>query len=98
MRPNRYRAAALLLSGALLPLAACSKPPSPAVAQDAKPATSEKAPVVRAKAEDAPGKDEAKKDEAGDGFRFPDDKGGQLLAKQLPPSERPPVAHDSAAP
>jgi hypothetical protein len=98
MRPNHYRAAALLLSGALLPLAGCSRSPAPAVAQDARPAGTEKAPVVRAQADDAPAKDEAKKDEAGDGFRFPEDKGGQLLAKQLPPSDRPPATSDGAAP
>ncbi len=94
MRPIRYRAAALLLSGALLPsLAGCGQPPAPAVAQDAKPAT-----VVRAKADEAPVKDEAKKEEAADGFPFPDDKGGQLLAKELPPAGRPPRGEENVAP
>jgi hypothetical protein len=91
--------AALLLAGALLPsLAGCGQAPAPAVAQDAKPADPAPGRVVRAKAEEAPEKGEAKKDEAGDGFRFPDDKGGRLLAKELPPPERAPRAEESATP
>jgi hypothetical protein len=35
-----------------------------------------------------------------EGFRFPDDRGGQILSKVLPPSEKtlPPAGHDTAAP
>ena len=35
----------------------------------------------------------------GEGFRFPDDRGGQILSKVLPPSEKaPPAGHDAPAP
>jgi hypothetical protein len=42
--------------------------------------------------------EEAKED--AEGFRFPDDRGGQILSKVLPPSEKtlPPAAHDAPAP
>jgi hypothetical protein len=33
-----------------------------------------------------------------DAFRFPDDRGGQILSKTLPPSERSPAGHDAPAP
>jgi hypothetical protein len=97
MRTNRYRTAALLLAGGLLTsLAGCGHTPAPAAAG---PSTQKV--VARGKADDAgdglkaaaakePPKDEAKK-EAEEGFRFPDDKGGQLLAKVLPPSEKAPA-------
>ncbi|HEX5270644.1 MAG TPA: hypothetical protein VFW33_09170 [Gemmataceae bacterium] len=84
MRPIRYRAA-LLLTGALLPLAGCGHPAAP----DAKAAPQ----VVRARAEEAQREEKPageEKKESGDGFRFPDDKGGRLLAKELPPRERGP--------
>jgi hypothetical protein len=89
MRPIRHTAA-LLLAGALLPsLAGCGQPSAPAVAQEARPADTAPGRVVRAKAEEQ---------QAGDGFRFPDDKGGRLLAKELPPPERTPRAEESGTP
>jgi hypothetical protein len=33
-----------------------------------------------------------------DGFSFPDDRAGQILAKTLPPSEKSPTGHDAPAP
>jgi hypothetical protein len=97
MRPTRHRAA-LLLVGALLPLlAGCGHSSAPAVAQDAKLADTATGQGVRAQAEEQTAR-EAKKDETGDGFRFPDDKGGRLLAKELPPRERVPVAEEGATP
>jgi hypothetical protein len=92
MRFIRYRTVALLLTGAVLPsLAGCGQPPVPAVAQDVKPAA-----VVRAKTDEAPQAE--KKQEPGDGFRFPDDKGGKLLAKDLPSAEKAPRADENVAP
>ena len=48
-----------------------------------KPLSPEIAAAVRAQADDA-----AKKEEENEGFRFPDDKGGQILARELPPADR----------
>ncbi len=99
MRPMRY--AALLLTGAFLPsLSGCGQPPVPAVAQAAKPADPPRA--ARAKADEGQREEkpagEANKEEPGEGFRFPDDKGGRLLAQELPPRERAPGARDDVAP
>jgi hypothetical protein len=47
------------------------------------------AAAVRAQAEEAPN------EEAGDGFRFPDDKGGQTLARALPPADTAPATGES---
>jgi hypothetical protein len=49
--------------------------------------------IVRAQADDEP-KDAPKK-EAEQGFRFPDDKGGQMLAKVLPPADKAPAPDDN---
>ncbi len=55
--------------------------------------------AVRAQAEDAPPeppmKDEPAKD--GEGFRFPEDRGGQLLSKALLPSEKTSAPPDSVS-
>ncbi len=84
MPTTRRRAAALLLTGALLPsLPGCAPPAAPAVAQTPGPAAAP-APVVRAKA-DAPRTEEPAREDGGGGFRFPDDKGGRMLAQVLPP-------------
>lgn len=42
-------------------------------------------------------KDEPKKEEPGDGFRFPDDKGGRMLAKVLPPADKAPAPDGTVA-
>jgi hypothetical protein len=87
MRPTRDRAAVLLLTGVLLSsLAGCRQPSEPVSADGPKAPGGLKAmpaALARAPADDGPAKD-AKKE---DGFRFADDKGGQLLAKMLPPSD-----------
>jgi len=90
MRLIRYRAAALFLSGALLPsLAGCGQPSAPAAGQSLEGAPT---PIARAQA-DA----DARKDEAGEGFRFSEDKGGQILARELPPADRGLAANENVA-
>ncbi|HKI35795.1 MAG TPA: hypothetical protein VKA46_28325 [Gemmataceae bacterium] len=96
MRPIRYRPAALLLTGALLSsLAACGQPSTPAQIQ--KPDEPAPVTIARGKGDDAAAKDEPKKEEAGDGFHFPDDKGGQMLAKVLPPEDKAPGGNENVA-
>jgi hypothetical protein len=94
MRPIPSHAA-LLLSGALLSaLAGCGQPSAPAQVQ--KP--DESAPIVAARGQADGARDDPKKEESGEGFRFPDDKGGQMLAKVLPPEDRGPAATENLAP
>jgi hypothetical protein len=94
MRAIRHRTAALLFTGALLSsLPGCGRTTAPAVAEEPKP-------VVRAQSDQAPAgekSDGAKKDEAGDGFRFPDDKGGKMLAQVLPPADAVPAPGEGVA-
>ncbi len=96
MRLIRIRAAAFLLSSALMvPVAGCGQPSVPAAAQPVDGPT-----LVRAQADDAARenkKAEDGKDERGEGFRFPEDKGGQLLAKELPPADRGLAANENVA-
>jgi hypothetical protein len=99
MRPIRYRAAVLLLTGALWPcLSSCGNSPAPAGGFQLGVETYPREVVlVKAddKKEDAPAKDEKKADD--EGFRFPDDKGGQMLAKVLPPADKIPLTDDGGS-
>jgi hypothetical protein len=89
MRIQGHHLAALLLTGGLLSSAAgCAPRPAPAVADEPRPA-----PVAAVRAQDEP----AKKED-GDGFHFPDDKGGRMLAKVLPPADTPPAENVRSAP
>jgi hypothetical protein len=93
MRPNRCRAAALLLTGVLLVfIPACGQPAVSVVVNDPGPEA-----VVRAQADDEPRADQPNGDKAGDGFRFPDDKGGQMLARALPPTDKAPAATENVS-
>jgi hypothetical protein len=84
------RRAAMLLTGALLwSLPGCGRPTAPAAAEEQKPA-----PAVTARAQS----DEPPKDEADDGFRFPDDKGGRMLAQVLPPADKAPAPAENVPP
>jgi hypothetical protein len=75
-----------LLTGALLACASsCGRPSTPLAIHDPTVAAAPDA-VIRGRADDTP------LDEPNDGFPFPDDKGGQVLARVLPPADKPPGA------
>ncbi len=81
MRAHRHRLAALLLAGVLGALLGGCGQPAIEVREDRSRAEHRLrplAPDVAASLERA--------DRSEDGFRFPDDKGGQMLARALPPS------------
>jgi hypothetical protein len=92
--PRSVVHAAFLLAGLLLVLCACRRSgvtlaPADGLGADAKsrPAVQE-APKEVGKAETAPG----------DGFPFPDDRGGELLGKLLTPTVKLPPDEDRAGP
>jgi len=88
----------MILTGALLPcLSSCGQAPAPAADRDTKSTTvvrakSDDKPAEKKKVDDAPAKEDK---DAVDGFRFPDDKGGQMLAKVLPPADKLPLGDES---
>jgi hypothetical protein len=89
MRIQGHHLAALLLTGGLLSsLSGCGQRSAPALAEEPKPA-----PVATVRAQP----EQAKKD-GGDGFRFPDDRGGRMLAKVLPPADTAPADSVRSAP
>src|SRR5262245_44065401 len=94
----RYRRlVALLFTGALLlSLPSCGRPMAQAADDVSTQRVVQDRSVYGSAAQyvgsyDTP-KEEPKKEEPGDGFHFPDDKGGQILAKVLPPADRLPPA------
>jgi hypothetical protein len=89
MRATPRRAALLLTATLLWSLPGCGRPTAPAVAEEQKPA---EVATVRAQSDEPP------KDEADDGFRFPDDKGGRMLAQALPPADKAPAPAESVPP
>ena len=83
----------LPLAGLLLALAGCTRTsvtinPAGAAAADENP---------RPAAKDAP-REGPKAEEGGDGFRFPDDSGGELLGKLLTPPVQPAPGEDRIGP
>src|SRR5579872_4401445 len=79
------------VGGLLGGLASCGRPPA------GLPTAEALAPAAaRAQAADEPAPAEEKAPPAPEGFRFPDDAGGALLAKVLPPSQAGGPAADRA--
>jgi hypothetical protein len=93
MNRHRCERALLVLTGCLIALTGCQRTatldPAQAVAADQQAANGDKA------SQGDPGKEPAG---AGDGFRFPNDHGGQLLGKLLPPSGKVSPVDDRPAP
>src|SRR5262245_14582320 len=91
--PREVFGLALPLAGLLLALAGCSRTsvtisPGGAAAADEKP---------RPAAQDAPREGE-KAEPSAEGFRFPDDEGGELLGKLLTPPVKAGPGDDLAGP